>query len=134
MGQSICYLAKTIIQTQNTHIMFNFIFIFIMSVHGLIHFMGFAKAFGFGNINQLSQEISKPIGLVWLLVALLFVLATVLSITQKDFWTYFAFIAAVLSQILIVYSWQDAKFGTIPNILILAVVIIGLMQGRNLLQ
>jgi hypothetical protein len=114
--------------------MFNYIFIFIMFIHGIIHFLGFAKAFGYGNINQLSQEISKPIGLVWLLAALLFVIATVLSITQKDFWTYLAFVAAALSQVLIFNSWQDAKFGTIPNILILAVVIIGFMQGRNLLQ
>jgi prepilin signal peptidase PulO-like enzyme (type II secretory pathway) len=113
--------------------MFNYIFIFFMFVHGIIHFLGFGKAFGYGNINQLSQEISKPIGIVWLLVGLLFVLAAVLSITQKDFWSYFALIAAVLSQILIILNWQDAKFGTIPNILILAVIIIGILQERNLI-
>jgi hypothetical protein len=113
--------------------MFNYIFIFIMFVHGIIHFLGFAKAFGYGNINQLSQEISKQVGLLWLLAGLLFVLVVVFSITQKDFWSYFALVAAVLSQILIILNWQDAKFGTIPNILILAVVIIGILQGRNLL-
>ena len=44
----------------------------LILIHGLIHFMGFAKAFKLAEINQLSQNISKPIGMFWLLVCILF--------------------------------------------------------------
>lgn len=47
---------------------------------------------------------------------------------QKDSWIYFAITAVVLSQILIINSWQDAKFGTIANVIILLVTIFGLFQ------
>jgi hypothetical protein len=47
-----------------------------------------------------------------------------LFIAKKEWWWLFAFIAVILSQILIITSWQDAKFGMIPNIIILLVVII----------
>jgi hypothetical protein len=104
------------------------IFIFITVIHGLIHFMGFSKAFGYGNITQLTKEISKPTGLVWFLTAMLFIICVALYLLKKDSWVYFALIAVVLSQILIINSWQDAKFGTIANVIILIVLIIGFFQ------
>jgi hypothetical protein len=104
------------------------IFIFITLIHGLTHFMGFSKAFGYGNITQLTKEISKPTGLVWFLTAMLFILCVALYLLKKDSWVYFALIAVVLSQILIINSWQDAKFGTIANVIVLIVAIIGFFQ------
>ena len=80
-----------------------------MLIHGLIHFMGFAKAFGYGNITQITRNISKPLGLLWLLVAFLFILSTVLFLMQKNSWLYVAISAAILSQILISFVWQNAK-------------------------
>ncbi|MEX2511292.1 MAG: DUF6544 family protein [Cyclobacteriaceae bacterium] len=35
----------------------------------------------------------------------------------------FGFVAMIISQILIFYFWQDAKFGTIPNLIILITII-----------
>lgn len=99
-----------------------------MLIHGLIHFMGFAKAYNYGNITQLTKDISKPNGLVWLLVAILFVVSTLLFFLKKESWPYVAIIAAVISQILIIGTWQDAKFGTIANVIILIVIIIGFYQ------
>jgi hypothetical protein len=104
------------------------IFIFITLIHGLIHFMGFSKAFSYGNITQLTKEISKPTGLVWFLTAILFIICVALYLLKKDSWIYFALIAVVLSQILIINSWQDAKFGTIANVIILLFLIIGFFQ------
>ncbi len=43
--------------------MIKYFFAAIILIHGLIHCMGFAKAFGYGNITQLSKDISKPSGL-----------------------------------------------------------------------
>jgi hypothetical protein len=105
-----------------------YIFAFITLIHGLIHFMGFAKAFNYGNMTQLTKDISKPMGVVWFTTALLFVVCVALYLLKKDSWVYFALISVVLSQILILNSWQDAKFGTIANVLVLVVAIIGLFQ------
>ena len=104
------------------------IFIFITLIHGLIHFMGFAKAYGYGNITQLTKEIFKPMGVLWFSTGLLFIICIALYLLKKDSWVYFALIAVVLSQILIINSWQDAKFGTIANVIILIVIIIGFFQ------
>ncbi len=110
--------------------MLKIIFIFITFIHGLIHFMGFSKAFGYGNITQLTKEISKPTGLVWLVTGLLFIICIALYFLKKDSWVYFALIAVVLSQMLIINSWQDAKFGTIANVIVLIVAIIGFFHTK----
>ena len=39
----------------------------LLTVHGLIHLMGFAKAFGYADLPQLSQPISREWGVLWLL-------------------------------------------------------------------
>ncbi|MGE0636936.1 MAG: hypothetical protein AB7P01_10890 [Bacteroidia bacterium] len=96
---------------------------FIILIHGLIHFMGFAKAFGYGNITQISKNISKPVGAVWLLAALLFITAVILLFQKSDLWMWLALIAAVLSQALIITVWNDAKFGSIANFIILVVIV-----------
>jgi hypothetical protein len=98
-------------------------------MHGLIHLMGFAKAYNYGNITQLTKEISKPMGTVWLITAVLFMAVTVMLFLKKDSWWILGLIAVILSQILIFNVWQDAKFGTIANVIILVAIIIG--YGRS---
>ncbi|NJR32221.1 MAG: hypothetical protein HC778_04415 [Chamaesiphon sp. CSU_1_12] len=102
------------------------IFSLIVTIHGLIHLIGFAKAFGDGNITQLTKEISKPIGTIWLATALSLLVVAVLFVLKKDGWSLLAVITAIVSQILIFTVWQDAKFGTIPNLIIIAVAIFSL--------
>jgi len=97
----------------------------IIAFHGIIHFMGFAKAFNLMEISQLTQQIPKPAGVLWLIAGLLFVLVAVLFFFNKDWWWMPAMVAIILSQALIVISWQDAKFGTIANIIVLVAVIAG---------
>lgn len=103
--------------------MLKYLFAFILLIHGLIHFMGFAKAYSYGNITQLTKDISKPNGTFWLLTTILFVTATVLFLLKKESWPYIAFVAAIISQILIITVWKDAKFGTIANVIVLLVAI-----------
>lgn len=98
--------------------------IFIL-LHGLIHFLGFTKAFNLANIEQLKQFISKPLGIFWLLAGLLFLAVVVLVLLKADWWWILAFIAIAISQILIILSWQDARFGTIANVIILIATIAG---------
>ncbi len=103
--------------------MLKYLFAFILLIHGLIHFMGFAKAYNYGNVTQLTKVISKPNGLLWLLTAILFVVETLLFLLKKESWPYIATAAVVTSQILIITVWKDAKFGTIANVLVLLVAI-----------
>lgn len=100
------------------------IFIVITLIHGLIHFMGFARAFGYINIAQLTKEITKPMGILWFLTGVLFIISVTLFLFRKGGWAYFTLFAVVVSQILILNNWDDAKFGSIINILVLVVAII----------
>lgn len=63
--------------------MLKYIIALIILMHGLIHFMGFAKAFGYGNITQLG-EVSKPMGSLWFITAFLFITVAILLLLKKD--------------------------------------------------
>ncbi|MEO9966654.1 MAG: DUF6544 family protein [Reichenbachiella sp.] len=103
--------------------MFRILFAFVLLIHGMIHFLGFVKAFGFFPVDQLSQPISKPLGLIWLILGTLFLVGIFSLLTNKEWWMLLP-VVAVLSQILISIYWQDAKYGTIINALILLVCIV----------
>jgi hypothetical protein len=100
-----------------------YLFAFLLLVHGLIHLMGFANAFASGNMPSFSKHISKPTGLLWLLATLLFLAVMTFFLLHKNYWVVFALVATILSQILICMYWQDAKAGTIANIIVLLVTI-----------
>lgn len=94
----------------------------LIALHGMIHLMGFAKAFHYGNFTQLTKDISKPVGLLWLLTAALFLASAVLLLQKKEWWL-LGLAAIVFSQVLIFSVWQDAKFGSIANLILLVAVI-----------
>ena len=105
--------------------MIKVIFASVLIIHGLIHLMGFVKAFQLAKINQLTQTIHKPIGLLWLISALLFITSTAIFLLKNDWWWIIAVPALVLSQLLIIMYWQNTKYGTITNVIILIGIIIG---------
>ncbi len=49
----------------------------------------------------------------------------ILFLLKNESWALITIIAAIISQILIFSVWHDAKFGTIANVLALAVAISG---------
>lgn len=91
----------------------------VMLLHGLIHSMGFAKAFGFTKADRLTAAIPWPFGLLWLLATLVFSVSAIALLSKKEWWPAMAILAAAISQILIIIYWKDAKYGTLANILIL---------------
>ena len=99
-------------------------FLILIVIHGLIHLMGFAKAFDFATITQLSKAISKPLGVLWMTAFLLFLFSAILFYLKKEEWWIIGIIAVVVSQILIIIFWKDAKFGTIANVLIATVAVL----------
>jgi hypothetical protein len=96
-----------------------------MIMHGTIHSMGFVKAFRMANLAQLVQPIPKSNGISWLTACLLFILAAILFSIERQSWWIFSALAVIISQYLIINDWNDAKLGTIANIIILLATIIG---------
>lgn len=104
------------------------IFVVLIFIHSLIHFMGFLKAFDFANISAITKEISKPVGILWLIAGVLLLTFLLMYIFKKDIWVYVAIAAMVISQTLILFHWHDTKFGSIANIIIFLVSIVGLFH------
>jgi hypothetical protein len=97
----------------------------LLFFHGAIHLIGFVKAFKLTTIEQISKPISETLGIFWLLTFIVFLIAAIAYISKQNWWCILAIAAILLSTILIISVWQDAKFGMIPNVIILLVVIIG---------
>ncbi|MBK9069401.1 MAG: hypothetical protein IPL79_00095 [Myxococcales bacterium] len=105
-------------------------FVVVMVLHGLIHLLGFAKAFGLAEVSQLTQPVGKALGAGWLVACGLLLAAALLVALAKSNWWIAGVVAVVVSQALIVSSWQDAKFGTIANLIILVAVVLGYSAAR----
>ena len=105
--------------------MLKILLLVIIIIHGLIHLLGFVKAFNLARVSQLTAIISRPLGIIWLLATILFILSGLILLNGNDWWWIIAAVAVLISQILIITSWHDARFGTIPNIIILLAIIAG---------
>lgn len=97
----------------------------LLVVHGLIHFLGFTKAFGLYEPPQLTQDISRPWGIAWLLAGGAMLATAVLLALSGRAWWVVGLGAVALSQAVLLSSWEDAKFGTVANLLILVGVLYG---------
>lgn len=93
-------------------------FYVVLLLHALIHLMGFAKGQGW-SVQGLQLPISKTTALFWLLTFLLFIGWGISSALQQEYSWILGGVAIVVSQILIISVWSDAKWGTLPNILLL---------------
>ncbi len=105
-------------------------FTILLALHGLIHLIGPAKAFGWGNITQLRQPISPTGGVLWLLAALLLIGCAVGVAASARWWWYLALAGALLSQYLIMQAWGDAKFGTLANLVIAVPLLLLALDAR----
>ncbi|MES2765608.1 MAG: DUF6544 family protein [Bacteroidota bacterium] len=113
--------------------MLRYFLAFLLFAHGLIHVLGFVKAFGIAPVEQLSQDISKPVGIFWLACALVLITAGIIFLFKNNVWWAFAALAIVPSQILIISSWSDAKFGTLANILLLVPALLAFGEWNSMM-
>ncbi len=98
--------------------------IFFIFLHGLLHLIGFFKSLSKTGVIRLRGDTSRSIGLLWLICALLFLLTGFFIILKIAGWIYFMIAALLISQVLIFLSWKEARYGTIVNIVILALTIL----------
>lgn len=87
-----------------------FAFALVLFAHGLIHLIGFAKAFGLADLPLLTAPISQFFGMLWLTASLLFVAAAEALFLWPRGWWAIAAAAIVVSTIAIIPSWADAGF------------------------
>jgi hypothetical protein len=100
-------------------------FTILLVIHGLLHSMGFLKAFGLLRLPQLAVPISRPLGVLWLVAGVAMLGTAVALYAWPRGWWIVGAVALVASQVAIVPSWADAKFGTAAN----ALVLVGLAWG-----
>lgn len=105
------------------------VFLIFILIHGLIHLLGFTKAFQLADVSQLTQPVSKPAGILWLLTAVLLWVSFCFLLLNNHSWWIVAVTAVLLSQFLIIQSWTDAKFGSIANVIILLPIIVSFINA-----
>lgn len=98
-------------------------------VHGLIHLVGVAKAFGLARLPQLTQPVSPQLGLLWLAAATLFVAAAIALFVWPRWWWAIGAAAIAASTLAIVPSWSDARVGVVANLIALVGVGVGYLAS-----
>lgn len=99
------------------------VFGLFLFLHGVIHFLGVARAFRLAELPQLTQPVSAAMGIVWLCAGMLFVATSAALFFWPRGWWMIGAAAIVLSMVAIVSSWTDAKFGALANALALVGVV-----------
>ena len=95
------------------------LFAIILLLHLLIHLIGFGKSNSWLGENN----ISETQGFLWLLVSVLLIITAGLFLFKKPSWIIAAIPAIIISQTLIFLNWEEARFGSIFNLIILLVIL-----------
>lgn len=93
----------------------------LLLLHAILHLMGLVKSFYTDFLPTLSRSISRSEGFLWFFCSLILITATIFFLMNAWYWPLMAISGALLSQFLISLNWEDAKYGTVLNLLILAV-------------
>jgi hypothetical protein len=105
--------------------------VLLLGVHGAIHALGFARAFGLVGPDMLKQPVLPLTGIAWLgATALLWVAALLLALHVRGWWVP-ATLGVIVSQMLIVGAWHDAKYGTIANLIVLVPIVLAALDHRR---
>ena len=90
--------------------------------HGLIPMAAFVNALHLAPVNQLTQNITKVNGILWLTAALLFIITAIPVVLGKDSRWMMALSAIIISQYLVCTSGHDAKNGSVVNVIVLVTI------------
>lgn len=94
----------------------------LLVVHGMIHLLGFIKAFDVAAVPQLTHPITHFLGLVWMLAAIACLTAAATLFVVRRRWWVFGLAAVLISQAAVLSAWGDAGVGTVANLILLVAV------------
>ena len=101
------------------------LFAIILFLHLFIHLIGFAKAnHWLGGVQE--NSIPGTQGFLWLLVSVVLLVTAIYFLLHKPVWIILALPVVIISQTLIILNWEEAKFGSIFNFIILVVAIVSI--------
>jgi hypothetical protein len=109
-----------------------------VALHGLIHVLGFVAFWPLAKVSQLPFRTAlldgrRDVGaggirvyaVLWLLAALGYGASVLGLLTRQDWWRATMLTVTVLSLVLTLLDWNDAKAGAVVDVVILAVLLLG---------
>ncbi len=106
------------------------IFALMLMIHSAIHLLGFLKAFNLARIPELQADVSRIAGVFWLTAFILFGGAAIAYLLKNGNWHLLALPGLVISTILLIGAWSDARFGLLPNLVVLLVLFVSFSNLR----
>ena len=102
----------------------------LLTLHGVIHLLGFVKAFELAEVSELQLPVSPRVGMLWLATAILLLGSAAAAFLTPRLWWAPALVGVLLSQTLIIGAWEDARFGTIANVILLVPILLAAVDLR----
>ncbi|MEW6511708.1 MAG: DUF6544 family protein [Bacteroidota bacterium] len=108
------------------------LFAVALIIHGLIHVLGVAREWKIVKENRIpgarllppAGQTATMAGVCWLAACIAFVLAGTLLLVSAEGWWRIAVIGMVISQVLIIVFWKEARAGTIVNAALFPVLLV----------
>ncbi|MES2796142.1 MAG: hypothetical protein V4683_09260 [Bacteroidota bacterium] len=104
------------------------LFIIFIALHGFFHLLAFMKSFNMVTINQLKVDINKAFGVGFLIAFTFFAFLIMMYAYKSTNWWVYGIFGAVISQVLVIKYWKEAKYGTIPNLIILWICVLAFAE------
>lgn len=114
----------------------------LMAGHGIAHLPGFLVSWQlrsfpelpfrttiFGTLLDVGEAGIRMIGAVWLAVGVGFIVLAGATLARAAWWLPFAYILIVLSTVLCLAGWPDARLGLVANAVILLLIVAGVRAG-----
>src|SRR6476469_6677342 len=104
----------------------------LLFVHGLIHLTGFMRAWKY-NSSPAPAQFNNSLPIVasfWLLCCIGFLSSSFSFLLKQSWWWMPAMVSILLSQVLIVLNWKEARWGTAINFLVLLCTLVSFGQWQ----
>ena len=115
-----------------------FVLAFFLLAHGVAHLVGFVSSWKLATLAELPYKTTlfsgrvdvgdagiRVTGVLWLLTALVFLVAAIAVAAEAGWAARFTLAAAVASLILCVVAWPDARIGVAVNVGLVLLLAIG---------
>ena len=114
----------------------------LLLAHGIAHLPGFLVNWQLRSFAEMPYRTTvlggsvdvgdggiKTIGLAWLALSVLFVIAMGATLMRATWWQPSVYAAVGLSTVLCVVGWPDARLGLVANAVILLLLVAGVRAG-----